>query len=437
MERKITVIAPKKELIPKRIKVAAYARVSNGKDAMLHSLSAQISHYSSLIQSHGEWQFSGVYADEAISGTKNARPEFQRLINDCKDGKIDMIITKSISRFARNTVTLLETIRMLKGINIDVYFEEQNIHSMSGDGELMLTILASYAQEESLTTSENIKWRIRNDFKQGKLPMCIQKLYGYQRTPKGGFKIIEEEAKVIQYIVHRYLNGAGFYKISNELNSMGIKSPAGGQWEHKAIRRLLTNEKNIGDLLLQKTFRPNHLSKFSEVNTGQLDMYYIQDNHEGIISRTDFEEIQEEMQYRAQKNKCRESGKTYPFSGMIHCENCGANYNRKVSNCSNKYRRVFWNCATFLHQGKSVCHTKQIPEDELIRLSCKVLKIEEFDEKLFKEKISEIRIPSWYNVTFVFFDGTSITQKWEDKSRKWTDEMKAENYYNLRRRHGI
>jgi len=126
MERKITVIAPKKELIPKRIKVAAYARVSNGKDAMLHSISAQISHYSSLIQSHWDWQFSGVYADEAISGTKNARPEFQRLINDCKDGKIDMIITKSISRFARNTVTLLETIRMLKGINIDVYFEEQN-----------------------------------------------------------------------------------------------------------------------------------------------------------------------------------------------------------------------------------------------------------------------------------------------------------------------
>ena len=153
--------------IPQLKRVAAYARVSSGKDAMLHSLSAQISYYSDLIQNHSGWQYAGVYADEALTGTKDNRENFQRLLADCRAGNVDMVITKSISRFARNTVTLLETVRELKNMGVDVFFEEQNIHSLSADGELMLTILASYAQEESLSASENQKWRVKRNFENG------------------------------------------------------------------------------------------------------------------------------------------------------------------------------------------------------------------------------------------------------------------------------
>ena len=191
MARKITAIAPHKSLEFQRKKVAAYARVSSGKDAMLHSLSAQVSYYSKMIQSRPGWQYVGVYADEAATGTKDNRNEFQRMISDCKSGNIDMIITKSISRFARNTVTLLETVRELKNLGVNVWFEKENIHSISGDGELMLTILASFAQEESLSVSENCKWRIRNEFKQGKMPMNLKRLYGYVRTSDGGFEKID------------------------------------------------------------------------------------------------------------------------------------------------------------------------------------------------------------------------------------------------------
>ncbi len=435
MERKITAIAPKVELIPIRKNVAAYARVSSGKDAMLHSLSAQISYYNSYIQQHGDWCFVGVYADEALTGTKDNRPEFQRMIADCRAGKIDMIITKSISRFARNTVTLLETVRELKALGVDVYFEEQNIHSMSGDGELMLTILASFAQEESLSASENIKWRIRNDFKQGKMHMFLQRFYGFKRTTDGGFEIVEEEAEVIRYIAKRYMEGLGCPLIARELNEMGVKSPSGQGWEHIAVGRMLTNEKYVGDLLLQKSFRENHITKKMLPNTGQLNKYYVQDNHEGILTRELYEDIQAEIARRAEKNKRKSVGRNYPFTDMIRCEKCGKRYKRKVTHCTDKHRRVFWNCSTFLTKGKSVCHTKQIPEEELYRLSCEVLGVAEFNECLLKEKIKEITVPEWNVVTFVFYDGETVTKTWKDKSRKWTDEMKAENYDALRRRH--
>ena len=187
--------------------VAAYARVSSGKDAMLHSLSAQVSYYSVLIQSHNDWEYVGVYADEALTGTKDTRDNFQRLIADCKAGKIDLIITKSISRFARNTVTLLKTVRELKELGIGVYFEEQNINTLSADGELMITILASYAQEESLSASENVKWRIHRDYEQGILPLSVQNIYGYQRTADGGLEIVPDEAEVIKSIYELYLEG--------------------------------------------------------------------------------------------------------------------------------------------------------------------------------------------------------------------------------------
>jgi site-specific DNA recombinase len=202
--RKISALAP---VIPKKKRVAAYARVSSGKDAMLHSLSAQVSYYSDYIQKHREWQFAGVYADEALTGTKDDRAEFQRLLNDCRDGKIDMVITKSISRFARNTVTMLETLRELKLINVDVYFEKENIHSISGDGELMLTILASFAQAESLSVSENCKWRIRKRFQAGEIAN-LRFMYGYN-IKKGEITVDHKEAEIVRMIFADYISGMG------------------------------------------------------------------------------------------------------------------------------------------------------------------------------------------------------------------------------------
>ena len=204
---------------PKLTRVAAYARVSSAKDAMLHSLSAQVSYYNSLIQQHPGWIFCGVYADEGLTGTRVDRENFQRLLADCRAGKIDMVVTKSISRFARNTVTLLETVRELKNLGVDVYFEEQNIHSASADGELMLSILASYAQEESLSASENQKWRIKRNFESG-MPWNGTML-GY-RYDNGTLVIHPEEAAVVRQIFDNYIGGMGVTAIAKMLNSQGI-----------------------------------------------------------------------------------------------------------------------------------------------------------------------------------------------------------------------
>lgn len=252
----------------KLLRTAAYAKVSNGKDAMLHSLSAQVSYYNSLIQSNPEWLFCGVYADEALTGTKDNRENFQRLLSECRAGHIDLIITKSISRFARNTVTLLETVRELKNLNVDVYFEEQNIHSISLDGEFLLTLLGSYAQEESYSASENQKWRIRKDFEQGRL--CGITMLSYRRDEHGTLIIIPEEAEIVRMIFNDFLSGMGKNAIASKLLAMGILTKSGGVWTAWSVRRILKNEKYCGDFLLQKSYRENHITKCKMPNHGEL-----------------------------------------------------------------------------------------------------------------------------------------------------------------------
>jgi DNA invertase Pin-like site-specific DNA recombinase len=227
---------------PRKKRVAAYARVSDGKDAMLHSLAAQISYYSDLIQKNPEWEFVSVFADEALTGTKDTRPEFQRMMAECRAGHIDMVITKAISRLARNTVTILESVRALKELNIDVYFEEQNIRSLSGDGELMLTILSSYAQEESRSCSENCRWHIRKQFAEGR--PTGGNMLGYKQV-NGVFTILPEEAEPVRQIYDDYLSGMGFTAIEKKLRSQGVK------FTKSAISKLLRNEKYQGDMLLQ------------------------------------------------------------------------------------------------------------------------------------------------------------------------------------------
>lgn len=344
MERTIKKIVFPVQEAPKLTRVAAYARVSSGKDAMLHSLSAQVSYYNDLIQRHPGWVFCGVYADEALTGTKADRENFTRLLQDCKAGKVDMVITKSISRFARNTVTLLETVRELKLIGVDVYFEEQNIHSISADGELMLSILASYAQEESLSASENQKWRIKRNFENG-MP-----------------------------------------------------------WN--------------GNLLLQQTYRENHLTKRTLQNNGELPKYHIADSHEPIIPLRQFNAVQEEIKRRADKHthSCVKQN-TYPFTGMVVCGGCGKHYRRKITKTG-----PVWICSTFNTMGKAYCPSKQIPENSLISITEEVLG----STDTLYDKITAIRAEKDNTLVFCFKDGSETVKRWQDRSRaeSWTEEMK-------------
>ena len=299
-EKKIT----KLETLPKlakKTRVAAYARVSTGKDAMLHSLAAQVNHYKKFIKDNSEWQFVGVYADEAITGTKDSRKEFQRLLEDSKAGKIDMIITKSISRFARNTITLLSTVRELNSLKVDVFFEEQNIHSISGEGEMILTLLASMAQEESRSVSDNLKWRIKKDFEQGAIWGGRSSL-GYKLKDRH-LIMIPNEAKIVQLIFQLYIGGHGADSIRKILDSKDIKPMYTKAWGHSSIMKIIKNRNYTGDLMLQKTYRENHLTKRQMMNKGELDRYLIKDNHEAIISRETFEKAERIRKQRASKIK--------------------------------------------------------------------------------------------------------------------------------------
>ncbi|MBO5324399.1 MAG: recombinase family protein [Oscillospiraceae bacterium] len=401
--------------IPQLKRVAAYARVSSGKDAMLHSLSAQVSYYSDLIQNHSGWQYAGVYADEALTGTKDNRENFQRLLADCRSGKVDMVITKSISRFARNTVTLLETVRELKTMGVDVFFEEQNIHSLSADGELMLTILASYAQEESLSASENQKWRIRHNYENGLA--WNGTILGY-RYDHGTYIIEPQEAETVRLIFDSYLQGMGLMAIIKMLNTEGRVSRYGNTWGQTNLMRVLRNYTYTGNLLLQQTFSENHLTKRRRQNNGELPMYHIKDAHEAIIPLEQFNAVQEEIRRRAEKHYTphRNKGK-YPFSGLLVCTGCGKHYRRK-----NTASGPVWICPTFNSKGKAFCQSKQIPEDILIAATKEV--IGSLDS--LHSKITAVRVENDNTLVFCLTGGEQIVKRWQDRSRRqsWTPEMK-------------
>lgn len=394
---------------PKFTRVAAYARVSSDKDAMHHSLAAQVDYYKKYITSHPGWQFACVFADEAKTGTKDTRKEFVRLLDACRRGEVDHVLTKSVSRFARNTLTLLETVRELKFLGIDVYFEEQNIHTMSGDGELMLTIIASYAQEESLSASENQKWRIKKNFEEGK-PWCGVML-GY-RQYRGKFVIVPEKAEIVKRIYADYLSGLGIESIVNRLNEEGMLTQKGYTWHKSAVTRILTNYNYTGNLLLQRFYSKNHITKRKCINLGELPRYMVTDTHEAIMSTDTFNAVQAEMKRRADKFKPQNEGnRTYLFSGIITCAICGKHYRRKTTATG-----PVWICSTYNSRGKKYCASKAISENTLTILAADL------------ENITAITAEKKNTLVFRTADGNEVTRHWKDRSRSasWTPEMRAE-----------
>ena len=430
MPKIIRKLSPKPRLDPPK-KVAAYARVSSGKDTMLHSLSAQVSYYSNLIQNQAGWLYAGVYCDEALTGTKDNRNGFQQLLHDCRAGEVNLILTKSISRFTRNTVTLLETVRELKSLEVDVFFEEQNIHTLSVEGELMLTILASYAQEESLSASENQKWRIRKGFENGEL-VNWRFLFGYRIT-KHGIELDTTSAPIVREIFTRVIDGESLGAICRRLNRRGISGALGGKWCTQRIREIINNEKYTGSAMLQKHYRNNHLEKKKCKNTGELPMFFAERTHAPIIDKETFHKAQAVLLKMKEEVRNRPRPQKSIFTGKIYCQYCGKNYKR---NSGNGF--VGWNCSTFLTKGKDYCRGKKIPEVTLQAVCAEALGMEPFNSTTFRERVERIEVPEDNHLLFRLKDGSTIESTWADRSRRdsWTEQMKQEarNRYHSQRR---
>ena len=417
MSKEVIEIRKKPIIFEHRKRVAAYARVSTSKDTMLQSLAAQINYYRQKILGNPEWLFAGVYADEGKSGTRDDREQFQALLAKCRTGEIDMIVTKSISRFARNTVTLLQTVRELKSYSVDVYFEEQNIHTISSDGELLLTLLASFAQAESMSVSENCKWRIRHMFRDGQSTPFI--MLGY-RLIHGQTVVIPGEAAIVRRIFGLYMEGCGTQRIANILNAEGLRTVTGGVWYSSKVGLILDNEKYCGDLLLQKTFVGDHLKR-EKKNCGELPRYLIENDHEAIIDKPLFQRVAAERDRRAVRRGIK--AESHVFSGKIRCECCGKNYRRKTINGAIK-----WCCDTYNKKGKQFCpDSKMIPETTLINAVCAVLGTESFDEKEFRSDVDYINACTGNTLLFHFTNGKIQTHIWQDRSRaeSWTAEMRV------------
>jgi DNA invertase Pin-like site-specific DNA recombinase len=417
--RKISRIEPRIPTVPQKIKVAAYARVSRESERMEHSISAQISYYSDLIQKNPEWEYAGVYADYGISGTGIAkRTEFKRLIEDCETGKIQIVLVKSISRFARNTVDLLNTVRHLKDLGIEVRFERENISSMSSDGELMLSILASFSEEESKSTSNNIKWAIRKKFQQGKT--WHSAAFGYRWNGET-FIIDEEEAKAVRVIFENFIKGISMTETSKWLKENGYRVNS-----KSFVHHALKNEVYVGDVRLQKYFTVDVLSHKFIKNEGQLPQYYIKNNHQPIIDRETFDKVQAMIKESYEFNPiAHKMVKPSCFSEKIKCGKCGQNYIKAMTKTNSiDGLAESWVCAGKHKWHKSFCDAKGIVGSRLRSCCCEVLGIEDFDEILFSKQIEKIVTTDTDILEFYFYDGTMKTSRihyFSKDEKKYTD----------------
>jgi len=439
---KMTKIEPQIPALPTRKKVAAYARVSMETERLHHSLSSQVSYYSELIQKNPEWEYVGVYADEAITGTiAKKRDEFKRLIADCDAGKIDIVLCKSISRFARNTVDLLETVRHLKELGISVRFEKENIDSLSGDGEVMLTLLASFAQSESESISNNVKWGVRKRMERG-IPNGHFRIFGY-RWEGDQLVIVPEEAAIVKRIYQNFLDGKSRLETEREFAAEGITTREGCRWVDSNIKVVLSNITYTGNMLLQKEYIADPISKKRKKNHGELKQYYVEDTHEPIIDMETFQYVQSEMARRKELGAlANKSLNITCFTSKIKCEKCGKSYVRntrknraKVSQLGDQL--VGWVCGSSkTKNGK--CKAMEIPEYILRQKCAEALGLEEFDEDAFAEQVEVITVPEQGILNFHMTDGTEKTLIWVSTAKKdaWTPEArkKASSY---RRNHAM
>lgn len=366
---RVRIIQPTVEQ-PRKKKVCAYARVSTESELQGESLDNQITYYENLIKSNPEYEFVEVFADRGITGTTDNRPEFQRMIEKARNGEIDLIITKSISRFARSTTITLETVRELKSINVEVEFQKENIKTLSGDGELMLTILSSFAEEESKNISQNTKWAMRKKFERGELVINTKLFLGYDKDEFGDLVVNQEEAKIIQRIFTDYLSSKGVFTIAKELNDEGVPTIKGGKWQESTILQILRNEKYKGDAHLQKYYTPDFLMHRTYKNTGEVDSYYIEGNHPPIITNEMWERVQEEIVRRAEEKGNVEGdrdkyAKRYPLTGMLYCSKCGFSLRRRTWNSKHSCRKIVWQCSNYIKNGKASCSGTKV-DDEVI-----------------------------------------------------------------------
>ena len=349
-ERMIRVIPPTMPLVgqDQLKRTCAYVRVSTSHDAQLNSLQSQTEYYERKIESNRSYVFSGIYSDSGIPGSKEERPGFQAMMEAARKGQVDLILTKSVSRFARNAELLLSAVRELKGLGIAVIFEDKKINTLSAQGELFLTILASFAEEERRAVSKNIQWSIRSGYKQGKPALSLQRLLGYRKGRDGKIEIDEEEVAVVRQIYQQYLAGYTTGRIARDFNEDKVSRELDKPWSSQCIRRMLRNERYMGDCLLQKSFVSDSGRQIR--NKGQMAQYYIEDHHPAIISREDWE--------AAQRLREKDSKKSYPFSSMLRCAYCGATLIRSIADG----RTVSWRCATYLHHGKKACKGIKVPD---------------------------------------------------------------------------
>lgn len=395
---KVTRIEAKKPTPMQRKKVAAYARVSKDTEQLMHSLSAQVSYYSDLIQRTPDWEYAGVYVDAGLTGTSaEARPEFQRLIADCEAGKINIVLTKSISRFARNTVDLLSTVRRLKELGVEVRFEKEHINSLSSDGEVMLSILASFAQEESTSLSRNIKWTVQKKYQEGRVH-SHQKMLGYEWRGDE-MVIVPEEAETVRYIFDSYISGKSTGQITKELAEKDIRSVHGKPFPQASVVRLLQNEQYTGCLILQQSY--NYRPKKQKLNYGEMPMYRIDNHHPAIISAETFAAA---MAMKAKRGEAaaRDPQFSSAFSGMVWCGKCGCKASWHRSPQARKRGDVssmIWICNG--RNRQTGCDCKNIQDREIqaavdglgVELG-RVERIEMFDEKL-KFHMKNGRAETW------------------------------------------
>lgn len=360
----------------KCLRVAAYCRVSTDDEEQKTSYEAQIGYYTEKINQNPEWQMAGIFADEGISGTQaKKRPEFLKMIRLCRQRKIDIILTKSLSRFARNTVDSLGYIRELKALGIAVISEKENINTLTAESEMLITIMSCFAQAESESISKNVSWGVRQSFKNGNVPMQYARLLGYRKCHDGNAEIIPEEAEVVKEIYRCYLDGMSMNLIADRLNEKGLTTKGGSSLYRKTVvQRILTNEKYTGDALLQKTYVTDCITKKTRKNNGELPMYLVKNHHEPIISRSDFNRVQEEMARRSAKrtiaDKLTKTGQgkysaKYALSELLICGECGEHY-RRVTWTAKGFKEIKWRCVSRIQYGKKKCHSSPTVDEQAL-----------------------------------------------------------------------